>query len=85
MIYMLLNTQNKNINFNVLKSAIYETAEHRNTLDIIKEWEKVINQLKNNYIMEKQWERYQKDNFYAKNIKYSDLIESLEKIGNIIT
>lgn len=84
-IYMLLNTQNKNINFNVLKSAIYETAEHRNTLDIIKEWEKVINQLKDNDIMKKQWKRYQKDNFYAKDINYSNLIESLEKIGNIIT
>lgn len=83
-IYMLLNTQNKNINFNVLKIAIYETAEHRNTLDIIKEWEKVINQLKNNDIMEKQWERYQKDNFYAKDINYGNLIESLEEIGKII-
>ena len=81
---MLLNTQNKNINFNVLKIAIYETAEHRNALDIIKEWEKVINQLKNNDIMEKQWERYQKDNFYAKDINYGNLIESLEEIGKII-
>lgn len=54
-IYILLNTQNKNINFNVLKSAIYETAKHRNTIDIIKEWEKVINQPKDNDIIKRQW------------------------------
>ena len=54
-IYILLNTQNKNINFNVLKSAIYETAKHRNTIDIIKEWEKVINQRKGNDNIKRQW------------------------------
>ena len=83
-IYMLLNTQAKNINFNTLKDAIYSTAEHRNTINIIKDWQKIIEQLNNNDIMKKQWERYQKDNFYAKEIKYEDLIESLKQIGKIL-
>ena len=39
-VYMLLNTQTKNINFNTLKDAIYSTAEHRNTINIIKDWVK---------------------------------------------
>ena len=34
--------------------------------------------------MKKQWERYQKNNFYAKDIKYEDLIESLKEIGKIL-
>ena len=83
-IYMLLKTQSKNIDFDVLKSAIYITAEHRNSVDSIKEWKKVIVQLNDSNSMRKQWERYQKDNFYAIDIKYEDLIASLEKIGNII-
>ena len=83
-IHMLLNTQNKNIDFNVLKSAICKTAEYRHTLEIIKEWKKVIIQLKENDAMKKQWEKYQKDNFYAKGIEYNDLLESLEQIGKII-
>lgn len=83
-IYMLLNTQTKNIDFNTLKDAIYSTAEHRNTINIIKDWPKIIEQLNNSDIMEKQWKRYQKNNFYAKEIKYEDLIESLNKIGKIL-
>ena len=43
---MLLNTQNKNIDFKVLKRAIYSTAEHRNTTEIIKDSQKVIKELK---------------------------------------
>ncbi len=38
----------------------------------------------NSDIIKKQWERYQKDNFYAKDIEYGDLIESLKKIGKIL-
>ena len=83
-VYMLLNTQTKNINFNTLKDAIYSTAEHRNTINIIKDWQKIIEQLNNSNIMKKQWERYKKDNFYAKAIKYEDLIESLKQVGKIL-
>ena len=83
-VYMLLNTQAKNMNLNTLKDAIYSTAEHRNTINIIKDCSKIIEQLNNSDIMKKQWERYQKDNFYAKEIKYEDLIESLKKVGKIL-
>ena len=83
-VYMLLNTQTKNINFNTLKDAIYSTAEHRNTINIIKDWPKIIEQLNNSDIMKKQWERYKKDNFYAKEIKYEDLIGSLKQVGRIL-
>ena len=83
-VYMLLNTQTKNINFNTLKDAIYSTAEYRNTINIIKDWSKIIEQLDNSDIMKKQWERYKKDNFYAKEIKYEDLIENLKQVGKIL-
>lgn len=84
-IYMLLNTQTKNIDFNILKDAIYSTAEHRNTLENIKNWQKTVRQLNDSDIMKNQWKKYQKDNFYAQDIKYEELIESLEKIGEIIS
>ena len=83
-VYMLLNTQTKNINFNTLKDAIYSTAEYRNTINIIKDWSKIIEQLDNSDIMKKQWERYKKDNFFAKEIKYEDLIENLKQVGKIL-
>jgi hypothetical protein len=81
---MLFNTQSKNIDNKILKDAIYSTAEHRDSLDIIKNWKEVVLILKDSEIMKKQWERYQKDNFYAEDIKYEDLIESITAVGQII-
>ena len=84
MVYMLLKTQNKNINIETLKSAIISTAEHRETIDYIKEWKDVVEILENDSTMEKQWARYQKNNLYAEGIEYRDLIESLKQIGKIL-
>lgn len=84
-VYMLLNTQNKNIDLDILKKAIYQTAEHRHTLHVIKDWKTAVTQLNDSDIMRKQWKKYQKDNFYANDIEYSDLIESLKSIGDLIS
>lgn len=67
----------------MLSDAIYATAEHRNSLNSIKNWKVIVDELENNDIMKKQWERYQKDNFYAESINYEDLIESIIKVGKI--
>lgn len=83
-IHMLLKTQNKNIDIETLKSAIISTAEHRETIDYIKEWKDVVEILENDSTMEKQWARYQKNNLYAEGIEYRDLIESLKQIGKIL-
>lgn len=83
-VYMLFNTQRKNIENTVLKEAIYSTAEHRNTVDIVKEWKKTVSILEESEIMKKQWEKYKKDNFYAEDIKYEDLIESIKNIGQLV-
>ncbi len=34
--------------------------------------------------MQRQWERYKKNNFYAESIEYKDLIDSLSKLGEIL-
>ena len=82
-IHILLNTQSKNIDEDTLKQAIISTAIHRETLEIIKDWKEVVVILKDDESMKNQWERYRKDNFYAKGIEYKDLIESLIKVGEV--
>lgn len=82
-VHMLLNTQNKNIDKSTLKNAIISTAKHRETTKDINAWKEVVDILASDQTMQRQWKAYQKDNFYAKEIKYENLIESLNKIGEI--
>ncbi len=82
-VYMLINTQNKIIDKKTLKDAITLTAQHRGTSEIIKDWKKIVEKIANDSKMRQQWKRYQKDNFYAKEIEYKDLINAISKVGEI--
>lgn len=82
-VHMLLKTQEKNINNKTLKTAINYTTEHRKSTEDIKNWKEVVDELENDDTMKNQWRRYQKNNFYADGIEYSDLIESLRIVGEI--
>jgi len=82
-VHMLLNTQKNNIDKEILKNAILLTAEHRETLEQIKQWKDVVEILEEDSSMKKQWEKYQKNNFYAEGIEYKNLIESLKDVGSV--
>lgn len=82
-VYMLINTQRKIIDNKTLKDAINLTAQHRETNEIIKDWKKVVDKIANDSKMQQQWKRYQKDNFYAEGIEYNDLINAINKVGEI--
>ena len=82
-VHMLLKTQMKNIDKKTLKVAIMYTSEHRGSQEVIKQWKEVLEDLKDDETMKNQWERYQKNNFYAEGIEYEDLIESIRTIGEI--
>ena len=82
-IYMLMGTKEEEINKKLLKTAINLTSEHRESTDLIKDWEHTLEILANDEEMQKRWKVYQKTYFYAKDIEYGDLIKSIEKVGKI--
>ena len=82
-IYMLTNTQSKNIGEKELKEAIKETSKHRESIGIIEHWKETIDLIRENENLLKQWKKYQKNNIYAEDIEYNDLIQAIEEIGNI--
>ena len=82
-VYMLMATKENEINKKLLNTAINLTSEHRESLDLIRNWEHTIEILSEDEDMKKRWKVYQKTYFYAKGIEYSSLIKSIEKVGKI--
>lgn len=70
-VYMLVNTQRKNIDNKILKDAIILTSEHRDSRKIIENWKETVDIIKYNDKMKKQWVKYQK-------------IISMLKVSNIV-
>ena len=82
-VYMLINTQDENINKKLLTVAINLTSEHRESLDLVKDWKHTLELLRSDEDMKKRWKVYQKTYFYAREIEYDELMESIEKVGKI--
>lgn len=85
-IYMLIHLDKNNISGKILKEAIKETSQHRNSFEIIdnrKVVEEVIDNIGTDKDLIKQWGIYKKNHEYAKEIDYLQLIESIKKIEDI--
>lgn len=60
--------------------ALIETCNKRNSLETIKNYKIVLEQLKQDNDIEKQWKQYQKRFNYAKDISLNETFELIENI-----
>ena len=85
-LYMLTHLDKQNISNKMLVQAIKETSKHRESYNIINDKntvEEVIISIKNDKDLKQQWNKYQKNYEYAKEIKYEQLVDSIVSIKDI--
>lgn len=83
-IYMIFKLKNDKINVNNLKQAIWETAKNRNSIEEILESKEILEDIKNDEYLNKQWNIYKNENKYVDNIQFSEILKLLNKIADII-
>lgn len=84
-IYILWKLQQKNINLDHLESALKATADKRNSLKLMKQYQNTMSVVRGSEFMQEQWQKYQRSFDYAKEISFEetcevviDLMEKLE-------
>lgn len=83
-IYMIFKLKNDKIDVNNLKQAIWETAKNRNSTEEILESKEILEDIKNDEYLNKQWNIYKKENKYVDNIQFSEILKLLNKIADIV-
>lgn len=76
-IYILTRLQYSNIDFNVLKAALDSTTEKRGSKIVVENYRRIMDTVRNNHIMKKQWENYQKDYEYANDITFDNVCDTI--------
>lgn len=79
-IYILNQLYGHQINRNVLRNALLNTAEKRESTHILIRYSDIIHSIIHSPMMHKHWASYQKDFYYAKNIDFQMLCTSIDKI-----
>lgn len=83
-VYILLKLKSKNIDYNILRLAIEETSQKRDSLNLLLKYKEIISNIQNNNEMLVRWENYRNSFNYARTIDFTEicrfLTEILEKI-----
>lgn len=77
-IYVLFSMYENTINVDVLKEAFYTTCKKRNSINLIKNSNLLINTISNSDVLENRWNEYQKKFAYVQGISYEDTINNIK-------
>ena len=81
-VYLMMRTQRQAINIKTFISALHATSEKRGSLSALQDKEKILRTIQTDVIMRQRWERYCKENYYAKDIMFDDVMGILIEIVN---
>lgn len=81
-IYILYKSRFGEIRMPILKLAVENTARKRGSLEEIAQWREICEDIKNEPALERLWNNYRKDNQYASDISFKDVVKNLLEVGN---
>jgi predicted nucleotidyltransferase component of viral defense system len=81
-VYIIMKTRKLAIKKGVFTTALHATSEKRNSLAALQDKEKILLTIQSDATMRQRWERYCKDNYYAKGIEFDQVIGVLLNIVN---
>ena len=81
-IYILYTLRRSDFEPKILKSALDRTVDKRGSFSVLKQYESIISDIRNNSVMQNYWMNYQKEFDYAKGISFEvtcDAVQNLMK------
>lgn len=82
-IYILAKMQYKNIETEYLRAALDATSKKRGSSEILKEYKKIIDIVRNSDVMIKQWRTYQRDFEYATDISFDEVCDAVVRMMDL--
>ncbi len=83
-IYILAKLQSSNIETEVLRDALDATANKRGSVNVIKDYRKIMETVEKSEVMQRQWKNYQKDFEYTMGIEFEDACGAVVELMDIL-
>ena len=81
-VYIIIKTQHKAIKKKIFISALNATSKKRGSLLTLQNKETILRTIQSDTILRQRWDRYCRENYYAKGIAFDDVIGLLIDIVN---
>lgn len=79
-VYILRKLQFHNINLQSLKQACIATSQKRGSYEVVLDYKHIMDTVKNSKVMHEQWQAYQKNFEYAKDVDFGDACDVVVRI-----
>ncbi|MDD3369099.1 MAG: nucleotidyl transferase AbiEii/AbiGii toxin family protein [Lachnospiraceae bacterium] len=79
-VYILAKLQHSNIDPKSLKQALQATSNKRGSSEIIGNYKRIMESVKESKVMQEQWAGYQKNFEYAADVRFEDACETVVRI-----
>ena len=76
-VYIFLTKLRNEINILNFKKAFEKTLKNRDSVDSLKDYNKIFNEMLEYKTIQNSWKRYSEKNKYAQNIEFKDIVEIL--------
>ena len=83
-LYTLYKLKKDEINYKILKEAIERTSNKRGSQEIIKDYEEIIKDIKEDSYLRSLWEVYLSENKYIGDLKFDKVVGVVTILSNII-
>lgn len=83
-LYMFVNLKWNDIDKTILRKAIFNTSEKRETLNYIENADKYIELINEDSKLKSLWKNYQNNYAYAKDISFENTIDAIKVINGVI-
>lgn len=84
-LHLLFQIYQEHADWELLRKATYATAEKRESLDKLKDADRIIAALRESESIRQLWQAYQRRNEYTLGISYEDVVNSVEKFAERIS
>ena len=84
-LHMFYSISKDEIDFDMLKAAVSRTSQRRNSQKELAEWADICDEMKHDTTLMRLWDNYRKNNQYASEVSYEEVIHAVEEIGKRIS
>ncbi len=81
-VYILMRTRRHMINKDIFTAALTATSQKRMSLTALQDTERILLAVQSDLLMKQRWDFYCKENFYANDIEFDEVIKALVEILN---
>ncbi len=68
----------------ILKAAVEHTARKRDSLEEIRDWKEIAQEIRQESALIRLWDNYTRDNDYAAIFQFDEVVDTIEAVGTML-